>query len=69
MCPPDDARVYGETIADLLSDPGLAAAVGRAGRELCRSTFDYRIHGPALAQMVEDLSMRGSGLARVATHE
>jgi glycosyltransferase involved in cell wall biosynthesis len=56
MCPPGDPQVYGEKIADLLSDPGQAAAVGRAGRELCRRTFDYRIHGPALVGLLKALS-------------
>ncbi len=53
---PDDPRSYGEKIADLLSDPALAATVGRAGRELCRRTFDYRIHGPALAELATALA-------------
>jgi glycosyltransferase involved in cell wall biosynthesis len=56
MCPPGDPQVYGDKIAHLLSDPGLAAAVGRAGRELCRRTFDYRIHAPSLVEMMEALS-------------
>ena len=68
MCPPGDPRSYGEKIADLLSDPGLAAAVGRAGRELCRRTFDYRIHGPALAEMVEALSAANSRRPQRDTH-
>jgi glycosyltransferase involved in cell wall biosynthesis len=56
LCAPDGPRSYGERIADLLSDPGLAAAVGRSGRDLCRRTFDYRVHGPALAELVATLA-------------
>jgi glycosyltransferase involved in cell wall biosynthesis len=56
MCSPGDPAGYGERIADLLSDPGLAAAVGHAGRELCRQTFDYRIHGPALQTLMATLA-------------
>jgi glycosyltransferase involved in cell wall biosynthesis len=56
MCAPGDAQAYGDKIVELLSDRALAAVVGRAGRELCRRTFDYRIHGPALAEMAEALS-------------
>jgi glycosyltransferase involved in cell wall biosynthesis len=67
MCSPGDPHVYGETIADLLSDPGLAAAVGRSGRELCRQAFDFRMHGPALVEMVETLSAAGSRHTQEAT--
>ena len=58
MCAPGDPRVYGERIADLLSDPGLAAAVGSSAGELCRRTFDFRIHGETLAALMATLTAR-----------
>jgi glycosyltransferase involved in cell wall biosynthesis len=60
---PGDAAAYGDKIAQALDDPEAAAAIGRAGRTLCETTFDYRVHGAALREFFAGLAAQ-----RLAPH-
>jgi len=50
LCPPDDAVAFGRAIGNLLLDPARAALIGRRGRHLAETVFDYALHGENMAR-------------------
>lgn len=58
LVPPGSASIFGRRIADLLRDPDAAREVGRKGRELALSEFDYRQHRETLRDWFASLAAR-----------
>jgi glycosyltransferase involved in cell wall biosynthesis len=56
---PESAYIFGQRIADLLRDPVAAREVGRRGRELAISEFDYRQHAETLRDWFAALIEKG----------
>jgi glycosyltransferase involved in cell wall biosynthesis len=49
VCPPDDESRLSGMLMYVLTHPGEAADVGRRGRDLAVSKFDYRVVGADVA--------------------
>ncbi len=60
VCPPGDAAAFGERLAGLLREPGRAAAIGRAGRELAERRFHYAQYGEELRRGFTEVARRGA---------
>ena len=56
VCPPNDPVAFGRAIADLLSDPALAALIGRRGRRVAETRFHYALYGETLARAFADIA-------------
>ena len=48
VCPPGDSAEYADRIVAILSDPGLAASIGREGRRLAETRFHYSLYSETL---------------------
>jgi len=48
VCAPGDPALYGAKIVALLNDPGLAASIGRQGRETAAARFHYALYSETL---------------------
>jgi glycosyltransferase involved in cell wall biosynthesis len=48
VCGPGDAEAYGDKIVEALQDPARAAQIGREGRRLAETAFDYRQYSRTL---------------------
>ena len=59
LAAPGSAYVFGQRIADLLRDPVAAREVGRRGRELAISEFDYRRHAVKLRDWFAAVAEKG----------
>jgi len=56
LAPPGDAAAWSERIVRLLDNPGLAACIGAAGRDLAVREFDYRRHAAKLYAFLNDIA-------------
>lgn len=48
LCPSGDVSMYANAVEELLLDPAKAERVGRAGRQVACTHFDYRVHALAV---------------------
>lgn len=60
LVPPGDSAALARAIERLAADPGLAARLGRAGREHVRQNFDWDVIIPRLAGLYDRLVERAS---------
>jgi len=54
LCKPEDEKDFARGIKLLLNSPETAKAIGRAGQELAKDFFDYRIHGPRIVNFIRE---------------
>jgi glycosyltransferase involved in cell wall biosynthesis len=58
LCPPDDPVKFGLAIADLLSDPARAELIGRRGRRVAETHFQYALYAQPLAEAFTEIADR-----------
>lgn len=54
LCKPEDEKDFARGIKLLFNSPEAAKAIGKAGQELAKTFFDYRIHGPRIVKFIRE---------------
>jgi glycosyltransferase involved in cell wall biosynthesis len=55
VVPPDNLKLFSESIAWAVENKEAARQIGLRGREVALQNFDFRLHGPRVAQFFADI--------------